>query len=496
MPGIQLTQDWRMSMNKLKNLLGTAMAQARFDAGHIEWGRHGMIMSYSKRTEEQLTPKQLSEMFETKGIEASDFQRAVRAELIMPPGLLSQVEREVRMLLKDHIDTQTDRVGHAFPIGARRESYYGYTSHEQRIHSWSSPIASFAEAIIKGAAVTGPETVSDQLWHWLEGDDPVTYRTSAMLNGVAFSEPLSPVDGVYVEPLPLSPDDLPTHLPGPPLMRAKDYPGRTVLHIDHEVSPALFRPSAAGPKNTVAVHDVAGVDFDTVCQALSLESNTFVETGFYWYHYLGPKGLVDGGGDTVWSFGKQRFEGWPVHPSGRLVERFSEGVSTLYSDGLTGPKLSVQELANTLDAIAGLDATDSTRTAITRWMKSRDRGEGLEDRFIDLRVALEALYVNHMRRSGYQGELSFRLSLYGAWHLGSNSDDRRGIRKKLNDVYGKGSTAVHTGSVSSDLEAFALLSEGQYLCRRGIRKLLREGHPKDWLTLILGAEVDVGTSAE
>ena len=156
--------------------------------------------------------------------------------------------------------------------------------------------------------------------------------------------------------------------------------------------------------------------------------------------------------------------------------------------------LSEQQLANSLKAVMALDSGSSTRIAITRWMRSRDDGEDLVNRFIDLRIALEALYVHQIRLSNNQGQIGLRLSLCGAWHLGADSVDRRNIRKKLSDAYGKASTAVHTGSIKSDSKNQTLLSEGQELCRRGIRKILSEGIPEDWMGLILGAEGDVSTS--
>ena len=170
------------------------------------------------------------------------------------------------------------------------------------------------------------------------------------------------------------------------------------------------------------------------------------------------------------------------------MDRLSEGVVTIYPDGSTGPKLSERKLANTINSIAGLGVTDSTRTAITRWMRSRYSREDLEDRFIDLRVALEALYVHQARLSNNQGELGLRLSLCGAWHLGVDFEDRKDIREKLNKVYGATSGAVHKGAIESNTENLTLLANGQDFCRRGIMKLLREGAPENWLDLILGAQ--------
>ena len=47
--------------------------------------------------------------------------------------------------------------------------------------------------------------------------------------------------------------------------------------------------------------------------------------------------------------------------------------------------------------------------------------------------------------------------------------------------------AVHVGEIPDN--ELANLSDAQDLCRRGILKLLLEGPPRDWVDLILGAEV-------
>ena len=56
------------------------------------------------------------------------------------------------------------------------------------------------------------------------------------------------------------------------------------------------------------------------------------------------------------------------------------------------------------------------RNAISRWAKSKDTDQNFADKFIDLRIALESLYPNR----GNNADLSFRLALSGAWHLGKN----------------------------------------------------------------------------
>ena len=76
--------------------------------------------------------------------------------------------------------------------------------------------------------------------------------------------------------------------------------------------------------------------------------------------------------------------------------------------------------------------TSHLRIAADRWRRSK-RSDGyarLVDQYIDLRLALESLYLKDFVNEHSQ-EMRFRLALFGAWHLGGSLDERRSIRKTL-----------------------------------------------------------------
>ena len=115
------------------------------------------------------------------------------------------------------------------------------------------------------------------------------------------------------------------------------------------------------------------------------------------------------------------------------------------------------------------------------------------DQFVDLRMALEALFLRDFTNEHSQ-EMRFRLSLFGAWFLGQNFQDRRRIRKVLRDAYDAASGAVHTGDIAYTADNLTLLEDAQSLCREGILKLLRDGPPTDWGDLVLGRTDDCPTN--
>ena len=130
-------------------------------------------------------------------------------------------------------------------------------------------------------------------------------------------------------------------------------------------------------------------------------------------------------------------------------------------------------------------ADKKVKIALNRWRRSMAEDAELEDRYIDLRIALEAMYLSGFGRERTQ-EMRLRLALCGAWYLGADFEERRSIRRALRDAYDTASQAVHEGELSK--EARGALPTAQDLCRRGIIQRLREGAPKDWNDLLLGGE--------
>ena len=88
------------------------------------------------------------------------------------------------------------------------------------------------------------------------------------------------------------------------------------------------------------------------------------------------------------------------------------------------------------------DLREKLRIPIDRWIKSKaDRNS--VDKIIDLGIAFEALYLSDIRETT---ELSFRLRLHAAWHLGENEEDRKALMKEFGEIYRWRSAVVHKGN--------------------------------------------------
>ena len=70
------------------------------------------------------------------------------------------------------------------------------------------------------------------------------------------------------------------------------------------------------------------------------------------------------------------------------------------------------------DFLIALTSADArTRVAVTRWKKSMKGSASLTDGFIELRIALESLFLPQTP----DHQLKFRLATNGAWLVGDNA---------------------------------------------------------------------------
>ena len=129
------------------------------------------------------------------------------------------------------------------------------------------------------------------------------------------------------------------------------------------------------------------------------------------------------------------------------------------------------------------------RIAFARWKESRRAqvewgARPNVDAAIDLRVALETLFLDREDN----GEYGFRLAVRGAWFLG-DIFDRYEAFETLRKAYGYGSQAVHRGTIrhrQKDNPA-AVLSQAQDICRHAITRQIYAGElqGEQWKRLVL-----------
>ena len=304
---------------------------------------------------------------------------------------------------------------------------------------------------------------------------PITYRQMALLAGAQLEANTPVRDGIRMVKLPNSTSDVPSYFPSRSPLRSSDILGRTLLVIDHTVKAMFADPELQKPYDELfqrqqVCSELPDFDVHQFCEALSLASDGPIACVAEWIH-VDPDAVFNPRWPNTGNIAL-----YPLAPRPRSL--------------VMATKLRVKDAVG----IYGTRKTLSTgpnldyEVPIQRWIRSKS-DQLLTDKFIDLRIALESLYLKDFLDE-YSQEMRFRLPLFGAWHLGSDFNERRWIRKRLRDAYDRASGAVHGGAVDGVAENQELLSDAQDLCRRGILKLLSEGEPDDWGDVALGSGFD------
>jgi len=317
-----------------------------------------------------------------------------------------------------------------------------------------------AEHLVVAARLSGVELVLTSVSGWLAGT-PLTYDRQATLVGATIDQTVTLHGGlIRVSKAPLSSDQVPAALRWGPHTRMGDLMGASVLSVACSVAPAFYAAGAAEqdwPRVEWAHPIPRSFTLDSFCEALSLACNGSVQVEYVWPHapHLAP----------FWQ-----------HPSSSWRANIRRpGTAVSITQGCFEEAWALWRTRH-----EGSGTSRALLYAISRWIRSKQRW-AKENQLIELRVALEALYLDD---SSF-GELSYRLATRGAWHLGDSVESRKARFQTLLDVYRKASSVLHGGKLKDEAVVAALVSDGQDACRESILKMLKEGKP-DWKDLTLG----------
>ncbi len=331
---------------------------------------------------------------------------------------------------------------------------------------WAHPtVAEFARTLIVGAVTLGAGQVAELLLGWA-GGEPLRYRISALLEGVDIDGSLHLAEGISLVKLSGSSADLPASLPSFPMgPTVTDFMGRVVMSIDCEMSPALYLPdenevgkiSDRSGTFRLASGRVPDLSMGSFCESMSLACNRYVDWFLEWRDF----------GDL------------------QAFSNMLSGASHKYRSDSSRAKMSQADLNDALKIHharrGGGGPKENLELALRRWIKSKRSGTAA-DKLIELRIALEALY-----EIGGLNEKGFRISTYGAWHLGESFEQRHELRETLRKVYSDSSRVVHGGKIKYAAKDAKLISSAQDICRNGILKRLQESEKPGWEEMILGA---------
>lgn len=367
---------------------------------------------------------------------------------------INHLARLLRAMFSRYVNADTDRIGNGM---------FSFTGGSPKMLAPTIP--RFARTVIKPAVVLGSKHMADLLDGWASGG-PLRLSEYALLEGVSIEKNITLPEGIRVRLLPQSIQELPTSLPVFPEMPHVAYLGGVVMCIDCNVSPAVYKPQDREPgvdpvwpepEFVYGSGRIPNLDHNGLCEALSLACDHHICWTLKWIDEEEMQLFANFLHSSA-TFTPQRI-GW------------SPQVALSQEDLQEALRIHVQRHVG---ARRGLDV------AIKRWIGSKKQ-QSLENKFIDLRIALESLYL----KSGF-GELSFRLSTHCAWHLGTDGDTRKKIFKAVQDLYKLASKAVHGGRIKDTPKYRDVLQSAQGICRDGILRRLQERTEPDWNELILG----------
>ena len=291
---------------------------------------------------------------------------------------------------------------------------------------------SFASDVLTSAVLIGPDRTVGLLRAWAEGE-PVRYTQFAVLSGFRIEtdqQPFRVEEGLSIQSLPKEQNQLlalgapemwvgsSLSMIGLPLGGPEIY-GAPAMVMQMEHGPVFSAKDTPWPEGRPIARGQFGLN-DSSLNGLSLACGSAVSPSCAWSRI--PVEV-------------QSFVPWT---------RLNPNNVVLYGGGLRHfpqvPILTNKTLTHAIhlaEQMAQHGLGNKASTALARWTKSM-HGH-ISDQFIDLRIALEALYAP----DGGSGEVSYRLRTRCARHMATSFDERKAVVQEVKDFYNTASRFAH-----------------------------------------------------
>ena len=426
---------------------------------HREPGQRTMSTDVDTEILGRVACGQLRKTYEQGTWHSGEWGERLRITPVYGVGIGERSTSSLRALLQGYVDSEGGHVGHALVDCVEGRFFSRVPSPGFRSEEKVSTLEDFRDYLTVAAAVLGVDRVAGHVGAWINGG-PVQYHAMALLVGVRLDEPLMLNAGIGIERLSTRSGGLPESLPGFGSETPETYLGGVVLSVDCEAAPGLFKPTKRPGGDWEFADDVRhgwvleGSSIDAFCESLSLGYDGCIRCKETWRDY-----------GELREFSELRSRSY--EPA-RIVEAKLPQTVLTQSALEEGWELQCRR--------TGRKAQDGIGTAIGRWVKSKRPEASLADRFIDLRIALEALYLD----GDSERDKSRRIAKRGAWYAGGSSEARSENHAALRAAYRVSSAAVHAGALVDCDSNRDLLKTVQSLCRAGIVKRLAEDGNLKW----------------
>jgi hypothetical protein len=315
------------------------------------------------------------------------------------------------------------------------------------------------------------------------------FQPIASLEGITVKTEIQVCEGIRLVPFPRPTTfELERYFPdfSTPGSRLALNMGKTLLIIDLPMLSIFHNPSeetfdevrVSDLPFQLEVQDAKLSNLDAVdsfrtsfCQALSLACNSPVQIARKWWFVAE---------DEIF----RPFSGGGMGYSPRL-----------FGGSVKAEQPEIEEAKCLHENLTNLNSKSQKKLqiAIDRWIKSKTY-QTLEDKIIDLVIALEALYLPDA------GESTFKLAVRASWHLREDRGKRAELFEVFKELYKCRSAVVHGGELKENvpiaeetIPISKFITRTQDLCRESIKKIMKqcleEGKfPKNdyWDNLTLG----------
>ena len=343
-----------------------------------------------------------------------------------------------------------------------------------KLHDTMSTI----RCILRGATFMGAETMARMFVRWLRGE-PAQGMYIGILRGIKISRDIGPVGGIRISHPPVpDPDEAMNHLPwssmphvDPLRYTQTKYDGsgqrtlrqQVILTVPQQLAPAIYtsqsRPDAKPRTSWGSYKNSGQFPFNIFDRLLSLACNSHVYTQLCWTYYEHLQ-IFEGRRSSIL--------GWGSEPRGRIRRMQPSAL---------GRAMKLYRVCK-----SAFKQNKSLPVALARWHTSTDGQRSLLDRFIDLRIALEALYLPNETM-----ELGHKLASRAAWYLGSSADKRTELFKNVKKFYAMSSKIIHASTQRIAPQQRTILSNAQSICRASILKRLEQSAEPEWDAMTLDA---------
>ena len=407
------------------------------------------------RDGQELSPRDLKDSYDSGIFDQDD--RLFQARADVPSSKIEPLRRLLRCSFRSVTCPDTDRMG----------CQMFYTFYEPSPPTMT--VSEFSLDLVRASVMIGADRVAHYVDSW-SNNSPIQLTRYIALTGMTYEEHLCVDNTIPIIGPVFSSTDRgivhPSLLRDSPFRRAKPmYKGfKTVsiqscplMAIPVSINPSFFHPEGERSEHRIDGLSVRWFRSEDYLQILSLVCNGIIQELAEWSIY-GPADAI-----------------------------FSRRSDTSYVKGREIPEttsVSQNEINEAFDIYKSMPDKPSygrlVNVPLYRWLKSKESNRPLVDRFIDLRVALDSLYV----RERAQGEITLRMASAGAMHIGGSAKEKRKTFDRLKKAYGTASGGIHTGVVRETEENKKVLRKAQQICRQSIIKEFHGQEVSPWRQLV------------